>query len=644
MNIIKKFSKVLFLFYLSFPLFQVAVAQNLALNMKVLIISPKADGPEAGNLSVAKQVLRGFNIPFDVMILAAPNGELYNHGRMNFESSDGAGAYYGIIVTEQNLTVRNKKNSYSGLNPDQWNQLKNYEKNYKVRRISLSSDPANLPGLANVGVPSDQTDVLYLDQEFNKLDSSLPSNLSVPLKYTWHSMAKIIDSRAHSPFAYYGSYASGVVGRPLAGTVLKTTDGREQLHLFYAQGVESLASFALAPAWVNWLTRGTFLGKRRIYLNVHIDDLFLETDMRRSSSSAVSYKKYRLGAFDLDYFAQQRRSELAQITNNPEYRIELAFNGEGISEFGGYNQDPLYQSARKNIADYFWVSHTYTHRDLNKIKFKDADWELASNALLANTLMRGASQYFSPNSLVTPHISGLYNAQALDAMKKNGIKYIVNDMSVPKQRPAHPHTAYYTTTAVNGSDGILIMPRYATDIYYENSIPEEIVENFNRIHGGIFKRHLNFEDIYSIENDRNVPYLLNYQEAPYMFHQANLRTFNYQGKNESLVSLWIKKSLSELRKYTKLPILSVKMDDLAEIYKNKFAIAHCASSGRVVYSNGELSHVLVWANGHCRLNLTSNVTDFQRVRSEHYGPDKTVAIEVNGQYFTKFIPTEKVGL
>ncbi len=644
MEITRKMSKYWAIVFFGLTSFQALGDQNISVNMRVLIITPKAEAIDSPNLEVAKQVLRGHQIPFDTLVLANKDGQRYNSGNLQLESSDAAGMYYGIIFTDQNLMVRTKKIEYPGLTSDQLIQLKNYEAKYNVRRISLNSDPATLEGLSLVGIPSDTPDSIILDQEFSKLDSSLPNNLTVPLRYSWHSLAKINNSRAHKPFAYYGNYASGVVGRAVAATVFKLADGREQLHLFYSQGLEQAPTFALAPAWISWLTRGTFLGKRRVYLNVQVDDLFLETDMKTSSKSFNSRKKFRMSAYDLEHFANQRTNEIQTLTRNPEYRIEYAFNGQGIFENGGYENDSLYKAARKRIADYFWVSHTYTHRDLNKIKFQDADGELKNNIIVSKGLMSGAWKYFSPNSLVTPHISGLYNGQALEAMKKNGIKNIVNDMSVIKQRPSNPHSAYYTTQGINGSDGILIMPRYATDIYYQTSIPEEITDLFNSIHGGMFKRDLYFDDIFTSENERNVTYLLNYQSAAYMFHQANMRVFNYGGNQDSLVSLWIKRTLKEFRNYSSLPILSVKMDDLAELYLGRMALNNCAQNGRVIYRGGELSQVVVWANGNCTLSLTSQVTDFEDQKAEIYGPDKTINMKVNGKFFKVFRPTEAVSL
>lgn len=644
MEIIRKIPKLLMMICALSVSFQAFSDQNVSVNMRILIISPKAESQDSPNLEIAKDILRGFQIPFDTLILANNKGQLYNSGRLNLETTDKAGKYYGIIFTDQNLIVKTKNSQFPGLNSGQLSQLSEYERKYNVRRISLNSDPALLPGLSTVGAAGDASDTLLLNQDFAKLDSSLPRNLEVSLNYSWHSKARINNNYAHKAFAYYGNYVSGEVGRAVAATVFKINDGREQLHLFYSQGKEQASTYALAPAWISWLTRGTFLGKRRVYLNVHIDDLFLDTDMNTTSKSPYSYKKYRMSAYDLEHFANQRSSEIKELTYNPEYRIEYAFNGQGIFENGGYAKDQLYLAAKRRSRDYYWVSHTYTHRDLNKIKFKDADRELSNNIIVSKGLMNGAWEYFSPHSMVTPHISGLYNRHALEAMKKNGIFHIVNDMSIIKQRPTNAHTAYYTTSAVNGSDGVLIMPRYATDIYYDTSIPEEITDVFNSIHGGVFKRRLYFEDIFKMENERNINFLLNYQSAAYMFHQANMRVFNYNGNSDSLVSLWIKRTLTEFRKYSSLPILSVKMDDLADLYLNRMAISSCGQNGRVIYKNGELSRVMVWAKGNCKLSLTSQVTEFQNENAETYGPDKTVNINVQGSYFKSFQPTEKISL
>jgi hypothetical protein len=51
----------------------------------------------------------------------------------------------------------------------------------------------------------------------------------------------------------------------------------------------------LQHAWITWVTRGLYVGFRRIYLGTQVDDMFLETPMYRPQG-----QNYRCKPEDLD--------------------------------------------------------------------------------------------------------------------------------------------------------------------------------------------------------------------------------------------------------------------------------------------------------------------------------------------------------
>ena len=74
---------------------------------------------------------------------------------------------------------------------------------------------------------------------------------------------------------------------------------------------------------------------------------------------------------------------------------------------------------------------------------------------------------FSSRCMVTPQISGLRNGDALAALAEAGVTCATGDNTWPfllkQDNPYHP---LYTTAATNGYDGLAIIPRFATEVYY----------------------------------------------------------------------------------------------------------------------------------------------------------------------------------
>lgn len=64
---------------------------------------------------------------------------------------------------------------------------------------------------------------------------------------------------------------------------------------------------------------------------------------------------------------------------------------------------------------------------------------------------------------MTGGVYGLFNPQALHALSDFGLKYLIGENSRPELAPP-PDQSYHcirTTAAVNGYDGLVIVPRYA---------------------------------------------------------------------------------------------------------------------------------------------------------------------------------------
>jgi hypothetical protein len=126
---------------------------------------------------------------------------------------------------------------------------------------------------------------------------------------------------------------------------------------------------------------------------------------------------------------------------------------------------------------------------------------------------------FSSKCMVTPQISGLLNGDALSALVANGITCAVGDNTWPAlfTNPANPYHALRTTAAKNGYDGFTILPRFATEIYYNCSIPAQNEALYNNLYRSYFGGDSTIDQIVAREALRVVrDGLLKLRHDPYM--------------------------------------------------------------------------------------------------------------------------------
>lgn len=131
--------------------------------------------------------------------------------------------------------------------------------------------------------------------------------------------------------------------------------------------------------------------------------------------------------------------------------------------------DPLasfFQIAANRDA-FAWISHTFTHEDLENSTYYDTNLEIAFNYRHAVLLGLTNAKMWSNFSFIPPGITGMHNGDALKAFMDNGIRASVGDSTRPVLlNPANKHWPLITTVAGNGFAGFTIIPRWATRVYY----------------------------------------------------------------------------------------------------------------------------------------------------------------------------------
>ncbi|MFN8371150.1 MAG: hypothetical protein U0T83_11080 [Bacteriovoracaceae bacterium] len=237
---------------------------------------------------------------------------------------------------------------------------------------------------------------------------------------------------------------------------------------------------------------------------------------------------------------------------------------------------------------------------------------------------------------MTPRISGLFNGEALRAIYDNGIKYVIGDNTKPKLvSPISKHWPRITTKEQNGFDGIYIIPRYPNDIFYNISTIEELEAIFNHFYKIEDAYRFNAAKILNKNAREATLHLLDYDYSPYMFHQANLRSFEYEGKTDSLLSLWFKNVLNEYRKYSNLPIRSATFKKLSELYIERMEYDKCEAKAKFVYQDNRLDKIVVAAKNKCEIPITGikpqQLIKSRKFRAETYGPDHTIYLSFSGK-------------
>jgi hypothetical protein len=106
---------------------------------------------------------------------------------------------------------------------------------------------------------------------------------------------------------------------------------------------------------------------------------------------------------------------------------------------------------------------------------------------------------------------------------------------------------------------ILVIPRYANNLGYDVSTPEEWADQYNDRYKDAWGRDLSYEEILDKESELLLILLLNGDIDPWMFHQANLRA--YDGTH-TLIGDLIDRTLEKYNALYDLPILSPTQDEI----------------------------------------------------------------------------------
>lgn len=276
-------------------------------------------------------------------------------------------------------------------------------------------------------------------------------------------------------FAPSGSFTTDTVA-----AVINNFAGRQQMAFFISWATDwSPTSVYLQHAYIHWMTRGLFVGKRKTYLSVQVDDMHVETDIYSPAGNI-----FRVRPGDLTAHKNWQAGFNSRLPAGSSFFLEIGHNGNGAiiaatdrpqsegfcnpntavdyesppdtplewmkplgtgtnlwdPQFQNYNWslscvqlDPVasWFLTASNRETFAHLSHTFTHLELNNATYYDANKEIVFNkAWMQQMGISGASK-FSVSALIPPAITGLHNGDAIKAWWDNGIRNVVGDRTRP---------------------------------------------------------------------------------------------------------------------------------------------------------------------------------------------------------------------
>ncbi|KAG4029800.1 hypothetical protein MFRU_014g00990 [Monilinia fructicola] len=593
---------------------------------------------------------------------------------------------FGLIVVLSEVSYLYPDLGYqSALTADQWQTIYNYQASFRVRLVRLDSYPSAtfgtqaLGSCCNTGVEQ----LIHISDNSAFPNAGLRTGATLSTKGIYHYPAQITNSTLAKEFLQLGASSDGQFTTTSTAGVINNIGGREQMVFYVPFSTDwAVTSVWLQHAWIDWGTRGLYTGYRRALLLTQIDDMFLESDIYSPSGTT-----YRIGTADLAQHITFTNTINSKLNAGSNWFIEIGHNGNGNIEqsdssdstgticrpgpieygeqidtplefvkpigtgtdiwpatAGLYpnfsstclNADPLLRwwATPSNLNAFAHISHTFTHEDQNNATYADVYREITWNqGWLAATGIANA-QRFSPKGLIPPAITGLHNGDALRAWSNSGILHAVGDNTRPALLNSNnEHWPLITTVAANGFDGIQIIPRYATRIYYNCDLPDcTVLEWINTSAGSG-----DINALLEVEKETTTRHLLGLHHDAYMFHQANLRytgaaTYTINGVTQqlSLFMAWVETVVQEFVRLVEWPILTYKHDDLSAIFTNRVTRDGCGASlsYKLDTTTSTITGFTLSANGNtCStpipVTLPGPVTDTQGATTEKIGSDPT---------------------
>ncbi len=622
----------------------VGFASAIAVDLKVLLIGNNGSHDA---FRAYEEVFEGYGIPYNRYVVDF--GET-----LQLKNTDGSGKY-SLVVFPNSYYWSDPTGTWTTiLNSDQQATLDAYETEFKIRRVASNIYPwdehVRPKNSANPGCCSGENLFSFNESVISNIVPNLGLSEGATLSSIglYHYPAEVFDYSITTPIVLS---SAGIIA-----TINNKSDGRQMMHFYTPFGSWSFTSSTLSHLVVNWGFKNIIPGYRRISLNLQIDDFFLKTETWNSATQLSDGPENRMVASDLNnhYSWQTKVNQL--LGAGSSVKLEFGYNGNGILEqindpstlsfsapdtfdnnfvkplgtgidywpdtynttykswkITNLNKDPLFKwvSSKNNANKFNYISHTFTHENFNNITYFDANNELYFNKEMSKLMDVYGKPFHSDSGMITPSISGLFNGDAIAAILNNGITNAVGDNSRANLiNQQNPHLGLITTASTNGYDGLFIIPRDATIVYYNVYTVEQNLDEYKNIYKNTIYANDDYETILGREVSRFMSLRSKLRHDPHMFHQLNCKitsiTTDFTSRTSaSLLMKWTDRMLFSFRKVFQWPIVSYKQDDLAQNYKARRQRDACNWTASMNYLNNvSVSGITLKSESSCTIPIT----------------------------------------
>lgn len=514
-------------------------------DLKLLVVS--ADGAEP-SLAAIRNTLDYLGTPYEVFIAAAE--PVLTPSRL---ASGCRSFYQGIIYATAELFYIPPGGGFvTAYEPGEQATLQRFAAQTRTREVVWFSDWAGPSWGINWPERGVDTTISPITATFTPAGAAVFSNVNTANPLTIKSAWTILTT----PFdAFSTPLMVDEAGHSLA-VITRFPDGRETLTLTFASNPHLTHTQVVAYDLVKWVTRGLFLGERKVYMSPQVDDLFLANTMWSADTPCGTPIDSTTAEFRMtgrDYKALiDWQNQLRERPLTSGVKLTWAFNGWGAYT-AEYKPDSLTPIVSSTAWRFHFVSHTWDHPMMDASTVSEVQAQLAYNNRMGQYLGLEAD----PRALVTPNVSGLTNPNVMTTAYALGVRYVVTDTSQPGYSNPTPNTGLYSPLA----PGIFMIPRYPTNLYFNVSTPAEWVAEYNCMYRSHWGRDLTYAEILDNISDTWLSYLLNGDLNPLMFHQPNTRA--YDGVHSLLGDL-INRTTMKYRRLVRFPILSPSMAEVGD--------------------------------------------------------------------------------
>jgi len=340
---------------------QAVVLRQVSMRVLVLGVVPESD-PTVGGITTA---LNARGAPYTYINV---RDGYANNEPLPLRDASGRGNYYAIVKMSRQLAYEAAPGFWpTALSDAQWASLDEYQSDFNVRMLCMHSWPFFNGVTYHSG---GATGFMQYTLQHQQLDAALAPNARFHLDASYVTPASIDNAPQFEAAAFLYVDETTISANGVAAAIHTADNGVQTWHFFIIPTQYYAGQFASLQLAVNWVVRGVYLGKRRLYLGMQIDDLFLstgewETQFAGNDDQSIR-KQVRTSASDMALLKQTQEELTAMLPKGSMLRYEWAFNGEGVVLNGGYNSDPLCLQSRVNVDDFWWLSHSYTHPYLDE--------------------------------------------------------------------------------------------------------------------------------------------------------------------------------------------------------------------------------------------------------------------------------------